>query len=195
MRKISHQIAKPFIEKWHYSKRCPTGKNIFFGWYIDEVLYAIADYGIGVNPYQARALSRMTGHIINNDELLELKRLCRTEPKINKMPLTMFLAKCHKILAQDGYCYIVSFSDPNYGHSGGIYKAANFQHLGKTNPENHVVEADGTIRHRRLYFRYARRNGVSVAQAREELGLKLIKTVPKDRWFIQISKPKALTTE
>lgn len=90
-------------------------------------------------------------------------------------------------MKQKGYCYIVSFSDPNYGHNGGIYKAANFQHLGKTNPENHAIDSDGIIRHRRYYYRYARRKGITVSQAREELGLKLIKTVPKDRWFIQIN--------
>lgn len=199
IRRISQEIAKEFIKKWHYSKRCPTGKNIFFGWFVSgkeygieadllgESLYAVADYGIGVNPYQAQSLTKLTGIEIDNNKLLELKRLVRIEPKVDKLPLTLFIAKCHKLLKQEGYCYIVSFSDPNYGHSGGIYKAANFTYLGKTNAETHAVEKDGTVRHRRLYFRYARRNDVSVAQAREELGLKLIKTVPKDRWFIQIS--------
>ena len=198
--RIPHNIAKPFIEKWHYSSRCPTGKNIFFGWYIDgaeygletdlfgKTLYAIADYGIGVNPYQSQSLTRMTGIEIDTQKLLELKRLCRVEPKVDKLPLTMFIAKCHRILDKEGYCYVVAFSDPAYGHSGGIYKAANFKYLGKTNPETHAIEADGTLRHRRLYFRYARRNNVSVAQARQELGLSLKKTMPKDRWFIQIHK-------
>lgn len=201
IRDIPHSVAKPFIEKWHYSARCPTGKNIFFGLYANavdyglegdmfgEILYAIADYGIGVNPYQARSLSKLTGLDIQGDKLLELKRLARIEPKIDKLPLTLFIAKCHKLLRKKGFCYIVSFSDPAHGHSGGIYKASNFQHLGQTNSETHAVEGDGTVRHRRLYFRYARRNNVSVAQARKELGLELIKTVPKDRWFLQINNP------
>lgn len=85
---ISHEIAKPFIETWHYSKCCPTGKNIFFGWYInDYTLYAVADYGIGVNPYQAQSLSKLTGLNISSNKLLELKRLCRIEPKIDTLPL------------------------------------------------------------------------------------------------------------
>lgn len=185
---IHHRIAKRFIEKWHYSARCPTGKNIFFGWYIDGMLYAVADYGIGVNPYQAQSLSKMTGLDIHKEELIELKRLCRIEPKNEKLSLSMFISKCHRMLALYGYRYVVSFSDPNYGHSGGIYKASNFKYLGKTNPETHAIDSSGTIRHRRLYFRYARRNNIDVSQARKELGLKLIKTIPKDRWFIQISK-------
>lgn len=200
IRRITQEVAEPFIVKWHYSARCPTGKNIFFGWYVDgsnygletdvlgQTLYAIADYGIGVNPFQAQSLSKLTGLNIPKENLLELKRLCRIEPKIEKLPLTSFLAKCHKILKQEGYCFIVSFSDPAHSHNGGIYKAANFTYLGKTNAEVHAVEEDGTVRHRRLYFRYARRNNVDVATARERLKLKLVKTVPKDRWFIQIGR-------
>jgi len=89
VRKIPHGEAAKFIERWHYSARCPTGKNIFFGWFIQggddlfgESLYAVADYGIGVNPHQASFLSVITGKDIENDILLELKRLCRIEPKM-----------------------------------------------------------------------------------------------------------------
>jgi hypothetical protein len=198
---ISARLAKPFIERWHYSMRCPTGKNIFFGYLIDGVehglqtdlfgrgLYAVANYGIGVNPYQADALSRLTGLHIEADKLLELKRLCRVEPRLDNYPLTHFLSRCHRFLKQEGFCFVVSFSDPQHGHNGGIYKAANFQHLGKTNAEVHVSEQDGTVRHRRLYFRYARRHGISVKEARKDLRLESLKTPPKDRWFIQIARP------
>jgi len=191
IRKVPAPLAAAFIEKWHYSARCPTGKNIFFGWFVPgdgdlfgETLYAVADYGIGVNPYQAKFLSNTTGHDVENGVLLELKRLCRIEPKNEGLPLTSFISKCHKKLKKEGYRFIVSFSDPTYGHDGGIYRAANFKNIGKTNAETHAVEEDGTVRHRRLYFRYARRNGVDVATARKELGLTLVKTAPKDRWLI-----------
>ena len=191
IRQIGHSEAASFIERWHYSHRCPTGKNIFFGQFVSgkddlfgETLYAVADYGIGVNPYQAKFLSTFTGNDIQNGKLLELKRLCRIEPKNENLPLTSFISKCHKKLKKEGYRFIISFSDPAYGHNGGIYRAANFKNLGKTNSETHAIDADGTVRHRRLYFRYARRKEIDVAQARQELGLKLVKTLPKDRWFI-----------
>jgi hypothetical protein len=187
---IDHKLAKNFIENWHYSNRCPTGKNIFFGLYITdshgEWLYAVADYGIGVNPYQAQSLSKLTGRDVKSTELLELKRLCRLEPKIDSIQLTWFISRCNRILKNKGYKYIVSFSDPTYGHTGGIYRAANFIYLGKTNAETHTVDSNGVIRHRRYYFRYAERNNVTVKQAREELGLELKKTLPKDRWFIKL---------
>lgn len=183
---LEHETASAFIERWHYSGVCPTGKNIFLGWYDRDSLYAVADYGIGVNPYQAGFLARKTGYAVTKKNLLELKRLCRIEPANPRMPLTSFLAQCHRILRKD-YSFVVSYSDPAYGHSGGIYKAANFQHVGKTNPERHVVDKNGVVRHRRYYYRYAQRNGVSNTQARKELGLSVKKTVPKDRWFIKIA--------
>lgn len=186
VQQIDVKEAKAFIERWHYSGRAPTGKNIYFAWLVGDLIYAVADYGIGVNPYQSQSLSKKVGSAIESGQLLELKRLCRVEPKIESMPLTYFLARCHKILRRMGYQYIVSFSDPAYGHSGGIYKAANFRHLGKTNAENHCVDANGVVRHRRYYFRYARRNNVDVATARQQMGLTLQKTVPKDRWLIKI---------
>ena len=45
--RIEHVTAKPFIEKWHYSRSCPTGQNWFFGAFVNGELYAVADYGIG----------------------------------------------------------------------------------------------------------------------------------------------------
>ena len=200
VKEIVIQESRPFIERWHYSGCVPTGQNIFFGWISDgvdegkdyngllfnESMYAVADYGIGVNPYQAAFLSKQTGFMVENDKLLELKRLCRIEPKDRSLPLTAFISRCHKVLKKRGYKYIISFSDPMHGHDGGIYKAANFIHLGTTNPEYHTVDCEGNIRHRRYSFRYARRNNITVGQARIDLGLKRIKTAPKDRWFLAI---------
>ena len=185
IRTIELSVARPFIEMWHYSNKVPTGKNIFFGWYINEELYAVANYGIGVNNYQSSFLARVTSENVENNNLLELKRLCRAEPA-RQMYLTQFLSKCHKRLKKLGYKYIISFSDPECGHNGGIYRAANFSHIGKTNAEWHVIDEDGTKHHRRYPYRYAQRNNCTIDEARKELGLKRIKTLPKDRWFLRI---------
>lgn len=187
IKKISLNEARVIVEQFHYSHSVPTGKNIFFGWYFGKELYAVADYGIGVNPYQASFLSRVTGLPVVNEELLELKRLARIEPA-RDVYLSQFIAGCHKILRKDGYKYIVSFSDPEYGHNGGIYRASNFQHLGTTNPEWHLIDDNGNRMHRRRAHRHSERNKCTIEESRQALGLKRIKTLPKDRWFIQISK-------
>jgi hypothetical protein len=185
VRTISLQEAKPFIEQWHYSKRCPRGKNIFFGAYLGDKLYAVADYGIGVNPVQATYLARVTGLPVKNRNLMELKRLCRIEPQMS-LGLTKFLRICHILLRRQGVEFVVSFSDPAQGHNGGVYKAANFKYLGKSAAEWHVADKNGVLRHRVYAYRYAKRKGIPLGQARHELGLKRVKTVQKDRWFLAL---------
>jgi hypothetical protein len=178
--------AKEFIEKWHYSKLVPAGHNIFFGWFIDGDLYAVANYGIGVNTFQSSFLSKQTGFDVKDENLVELKRLCRKEPKNNDYPLTKFLSVCHKKLKKMNYRYVVSFSDPEHKHSGGIYKASNFKHLGITRPEIHFVNVNGDFVHRRIPRHYQKKTGLSFKDSVKALNLTARVTTPKDRWFIRI---------
>jgi len=171
---ITHAEAKLFVECWHYSKRIPTGKNISFGVRHDGSLYAVIVYGIGVNPYQASFLGV--------DKVMEIKRMCRREPK-EDYPLSRFIALTTKMLKKMyAFNAIVAFADPEHGHEGTVYKAAGYEYRGTTNAEFHLVEEDGTIRHRRFAFRMARRNGITVREAREQLNVKRIRTAPKHRW-------------
>jgi hypothetical protein len=85
----------------------------------------------------------------------------------------------------------VSYSDPMHDHNGGIYRAANFQYLGKTARETHNINKDGEIIHRRVPYRYKNRKGYgdgveAMARARRELGLEKHTTPAKDRWFIAL---------
>jgi len=184
---IPHEQAARFIEQWHYSATMPTGLNIPFGWpATNGGLYAVAVYGIGVNPFQYQYLSKITGLNITINNLLEIKRLARIEPRNESRPLSAFLSRCHRMLRDRGFRHIVAYSDPEHGHSGGIYKASNFTYLGKTNPESHTIGQGGQVRHRRFAYRYARRHGMTIDEARKRLGLNIVKTLPKDRWFIAI---------
>jgi len=175
IRKIDHKTAKLWVETWHYSRRIPTGKNISFGVFADENLYAVIVYGIGVNPYQAKFLKVK--------QVLEIKRMCRSEPPIHEYPLSKFISATIKLVRKEFSCdCIVAFADPEQGHEGTVYKASNFKLHGVTNPEWHLVDANGEKRHRRYAFRHSRRHGVSVAESRELLGVQRVKTQPKYRW-------------
>ena len=175
IRPISHKLAKAFVEHWHYSKKIPTGKNIEFGLY-DDALYAVIVYGVGVNPYQAQSLKVKS--------VIEIKRMCRREPKLS-YPLSRFIRltqrMVHRIYPHDA---VVAFADQEQGHAGTVYKAAGFQYCGLTNPEWHLVDANGMKRHRRYAFRKSRRAGITIAEAREQLGVQRVKTLPKHRWVL-----------
>lgn len=196
VRRASIGEARPFIEKWHYSHKVPTGKNYFFAMesgakadLFSNETYAIACYGHSASQSMHTGLARLTGKDVALDNMLELRRLCRREPRDGHQ-LTWFLARCHKMLKKQGIKYIVSFSDPMHNHNGGIYKAANFTHLGKTQAATHNINEAGEIVHRRIPYHHKRAqgypDGVGMEMARNDLGLKKYTTPPKDRWFLQI---------
>jgi hypothetical protein len=182
---LQHKEAKAFVEKWHYSHRIPTGKNICFGLWCGDELYAVIVYGIGVNPYQAKFL--------NVDSVVEIKRMCRSEPK-KPYELSRFIrlsTKMAKKLME--FQAVVAFADPEQGHEGTVYKATGFKHEGYTNAEWHLVGDDGEKRHRRYAYRKARRDGISTAEARAALGMKRVKTEPKHRWVLRLSPARKST--
>lgn len=180
VRIIPHKLAKPWVEKWHYSKRIPTGKNYLFGLFCGSELYAVAVYGTGVNPYQARFLE------VNN--VVELKRLARSDPK-KEYPMTKFISVSVGMLRRMvRFQCLVSFSDIEAGHEGILYKAAGFKFAGMTNPEWHLIDSLGNKRHRRYAFRHARRNGIKLSESRDILGVKRVKTAPKKRWVRYFGK-------
>ena len=190
--------CRPFVERWHYSGKVPTGRNYFFVMesgeqrdLLSSEVYAAACYGPSASQSMHTGLARMTGKGVTFDNMVELRRLCRREPK-DGMPLTWFLSRCHKLLKKQGIKYIVSFSDPMHNHNGGIYKAANFTHLGKTAAATHNIDAEGNIIHRRIPYHHKRAkgypDGVGMEMARADLGLKKYTTPPKDRWFLELAK-------
>ncbi len=108
--------------------------------------------------------------------------MCRVEPRLDYQ-LSRFIAVTTRFIRREynPQC-IVAFADPEHGHEGTVYKASGFTRHGETNAEWHVVDKDGKKRHRRYPFRYARRHGCTIGEARTLLGLTRVQTKPKIRW-------------
>lgn len=65
-------------------------------------------------------------------DVLELRRLVLKDECVFNSE-SWFISKCLKWLKKNTeYKVVVSYADPNYGHSGIIYKASNFEYLGRT---------------------------------------------------------------
>lgn len=173
---IENQAAEQWVTKWHYSKRIPTGKNISYCLYANGEPYAVIVFGIGVNPYQAQFLGVA--------RVLEIKRMCRSEPRLDGFPLSKFISIASKMVMEVfPYDCLIAFADPEQGHEGTVYKASNFIFHGLTNAEWHLEDEDGNKRHRRYAFRHARRNNLSVSESRDQLRVKRALTKPKLRWI------------
>jgi hypothetical protein len=83
------------------------------------------------------------------------------------------------------YNYVLSYSDMTVGHSGTIYKAANFKKIGETTPTKYIVWNGKTYHPRSLSierpYSYDLRKAVEEGLATIETGL------PKIIWLYEIS--------
>lgn len=214
VREIKREVAAPFIEQWHYEHKTPTGKNVYFGCFVAGDLFAVASFGWGaamklsngnysIEGYLERHYPEL-GIVGSRRSVLHLQRLCRVGSREDKgpIPLSQFLAACRRLIRRHSIGKeargIISYSDPSRGHSGGIYRAAGFRHLGTTASEMHVIDENGVIRHRRVAYKFmksrnsqAERKGKPIpfptlAAARKHLGFEPHKTSPRDRWFLAL---------
>ena len=185
VREISSAEAKTVVTRYHYSAKMPCGKMICFGYFVGDLLYAVAVYGHGVNRNSPKFLQRLTHFAVDISNFLELMRLARIEPKIDAAPLTKFLAICHRLLKQRGYKYILSYSDPEFNPAGGIYAASNFILLGMSQsmPRN-FTDKDGKRKSWRGLTAWRKQQGVSIETAIQQLGLTRTTFPSKKQWLL-----------
>jgi hypothetical protein len=185
---IDKSTARTVVDSNHYSGNVPAGKSFYYGWYFGEDLYAVAVYGISANP----GIPKYVGSIVGKDGLdwnnvTELKRLARVEPKVDSRPLTKFLSICHRLLRREGVAYIISYSDPDFNPHGGIYAASNFKLVGMSKPETDILNKEGRKIGRRTLLHWRVKNGnPTIDEACLTLGFKKINTQPKKRWLLSL---------
>jgi len=116
---VSHKQCKSFCAEWHYSKTCPAGKY-YFGLFREEELIGVICYGEPAMRNQKKCYGAD----------IELRRLCCIDdtPKNTE---SFFIGNTLRRLKKIGVKKVISLADPNFGHSGIIYKASNFTLLGE----------------------------------------------------------------
>ena len=125
---------KTFIETWHYSK------NI--NGVISDYSFKLMDKDkiIGAMIYGRIAMANVWKKYVNNEnELIELRRLCCIDdtPKNTE---SYFIGHTLRWLKKNSNIKkVISYADETYNHSGTIYKASNFKHIGMTNKGKVIV--------------------------------------------------------
>lgn len=77
--------------------------------------------------------------------VLALSRLA-IEPEVPKNAASFLLARSVKLIARDGrFRCLVTYADEWQGHTGAIYRAANWEYVGKTVPEATFVDGNGRM--------------------------------------------------
>jgi hypothetical protein len=114
------------------------------------------------------------------DKCLELRRLCLIDDT-PKNAESYFVSRTIKWLKRNTeWKFIVSYADPEQGHEGVIYRAANFKYEGVTG-EGSQLEVDGQKFHIRTLTMLDRPYGVEINRRYKEgdENVKIVKTKPK----------------
>ena len=87
--------------------------------------------------------------------------------------------------------FVLSYADGEQGHTGVIYRAANFKYLGLTSPGK-TLDVDGTRFHIRTLSMIDRPYGVEINRRykAKDPGVKIITTKPKHIFTYIIKKKK-----
>lgn len=120
---------KNFVEENHYSHNINGVMSTYcFGLFHNNILVGAMLYGsLGM----ANAWKR---YAEQPEDVIELRRLVLIDdtPKNSE---SFFVGKTLRWLkANTKIKTVVSYADPNYGHTGIIYKASNFAQVGVTSP-------------------------------------------------------------
>lgn len=139
---VSLLDVREFIETNHYSHSVNGVKHRFiFGAYEEGRLVACVLYG---------SLSTTAWKKYANCEsrVIELRRMVSIKKERNF--LSWFVSKTLKRLKKETDIeVVVSYADPEYGHTGYIYQALNFEYHGKTNSDKILITPDGKKYHSR----------------------------------------------
>jgi hypothetical protein len=141
VKRVERPEIKDFIEKHHYSQSINGVMSKYcFAMYKDNELIGAMLYG---NLGMANAWKKYGN---SEDQVIELRRLVLIDDTPRNSE-SWFIGWTIRWLKKNTEIKtIVSYADANYGHSGVIYKATNFQHVGMTS-KGRVIMHNGKKYH------------------------------------------------
>lgn len=174
---------KHFIEKWHYSGTARSQMSKYVFELIDDSSGEMLGVSIFGTPCGANVISAY------GEGTIELRRLCLIDatPKNSE---SYFISKCLKMLKKEKVTKVISYSDPNVGHKGTIYRAANFEYLGKQKGSPRILQYKERSIHARIVYQKTKYGYVKSALKYQELiksgEAKWKNLLPKDIFLYKI---------
>lgn len=146
-----------FLNSYHYRGWVSRG-SLYFRYQYENQTIILAVFGPPVRPNTA------------SGNVLELIRLCRNPFFSNRNMGSSFLSKCIKHIKSIGiYDNLVSFSEDRL-HDGAVYKATNWQLVGKTQSDYEYLSADNIPIHKKTLYNKAKAAGMTEREYAEENG-------------------------
>lgn len=131
--------GRAFIIAHHYSKGCSNTAVYVHGLFRknDDTLLGVAQW---LPP------TRVAAESVNRDQwqrVLSLTRLA-VHPDVPKNGATFLMARSMRLIEQDQkWVSLVTYADEFMGHTGAIYRAANWEYVGLMKPNPRWEDAEG----------------------------------------------------
>jgi hypothetical protein len=137
---VDHGVGAAFIRQHHYARGCSnTGR--FFGAYRGETLVGVCQY-LPPTKIAAQSVSERWQQVLSLTRMAVLD----SEPtNSTSMLLGASMRWVSTLRLPDGssWEWLVTYADEARGHTGAIYKATNWQYVGKTGPYPRWEDAEG----------------------------------------------------
>ena len=173
------ESVRRFILKWHYSDYANIQAKETFGLF-REGTFLPEMVGVCVYTRPAGPTAAQKYYPEAPDKCLELRRLCLIDDTPRNAE-SFFVSRTLKWLRKNSdWKFVVSYADPEQGHRGTIYKAANFKYEGVTGPGSSLL-VDGKSFHIRTLTMLDRPYGVEINERYKagDPGIQIVKTKPK----------------
>jgi GNAT superfamily N-acetyltransferase len=153
-----YSAPEEFLQSFHYAGYGRSAKSVY-GAFLGPELVAVCKFATPVRQEVATSIG------LRQSEVLELDRFC-IHPLYQKKNFASWLVSRCSRRAFDDHPQVrtlVSFADSTFGHTGVIYRAANWSFVHVVRPDYHYLGPGGFVIHKKTLWDHARKNGHSEA--------------------------------
>ncbi|MCX6031553.1 MAG: hypothetical protein NT169_19915 [Chloroflexi bacterium] len=132
VRKVSLDVATDLVERFHYARGAANTATYLHGLFRHDAFWQSDCCGVAWWLPPTKSAAEAT-YPANWQGVLSLSRLVIV-PDVPKNAATFLLAGSMHMIDRQVWPCLVTYADAWRGHTGGIYRAANWQYVGLTKP-------------------------------------------------------------
>lgn len=127
VKQIESKKAKPFVERWHYAHSTSAVAVSCYGLYYKGDSYTLHGVSWWMPPplFASRSVSTEPSRV------LSLSRFCLSDDRPENSG-SFLISKSIKLLDKKRWTTLLTYADTGLKHSGGLYKASNWNYVGMT---------------------------------------------------------------
>jgi hypothetical protein len=133
VRSVAIDVARELVRRYHYAKGASNTRTYLHGLFRKGELFDDACAGVAWWIPPTRSAAEAT-YPKNWQGVLALSRLV-VAPDVPKNACTFLMARSAALIPATEWPCLVTYADDWRGHTGTIYRASNWQYVGKTDAE------------------------------------------------------------